>query len=66
MTLQIQEEPEPESMQTNEKTLESGRQQQQTEEQNEMDMWQQFSRSIFDLQNKVRKDPKWFSIHLKK
>jgi hypothetical protein len=31
-----------------------------------MDMWEQFSRSIFELQNKVRKDPKWFSIHLKK
>lgn len=28
--------------------------------------WKKFSKGIFDLQNKVRKDPRWFITHLKK
>jgi hypothetical protein len=65
MTRLVNDEPEPESMKTDGGGSEPASPDLQAEE-NSDDPWMQFARGIFDLQNKVRQNPRWFSIHLKK
>ena len=61
----IMQEPEPENTAIN--TQEDTPPDDAVSKQKEMDMhWKWFAKGIFDLQNKVRKDPRFFITHLKK
>ena len=65
MTSLVNDEPEPEKMMADEKEGEPVSPTPVFVQDNDVP-WGSFERDIFDLQNKVRKDPRWFIIHLKK
>lgn len=64
MTSLVEDEPEPENQKEKDKDSEPETPEQMVEE--DEVPWDQFSHDIFELQNKVRRDPRWFTIHLKK